>query len=85
MMREFKSIVNSEIDMAGKYRVWVDIGYGETPMFKFDNEVDEETVRDTADMYISNINNGIRNKINNLENQMSVIQKQKLELEEQLI
>ena len=83
-MREFKSITKIEIDIAGKYRVWVDIGYNETPMFKFQEEVDENYVRDIVVDYIINRNKEIEILINEIDFKISVLQSQKSELEGQL-
>ena len=42
-------ILRKEIDIAGKIRVWVDIGNGEVQIFKFSKEPVLQEIRDVVD------------------------------------
>jgi hypothetical protein len=54
---EYMGIINQEIDMADKYRVWVKIDEGEAVMLKFQGEPTEQQIIDATNLYIYNIEN----------------------------
>ena len=54
MEMSFRKIVNKEQDMAGKWRVWVEISDGETIMLKFQENPTTTKIKEETIKYINN-------------------------------
>jgi hypothetical protein len=52
---EFVKINNKEIDEAGKYRVWVDVGDETQIMLKFQSDPSDEEVEVATQRYIDSL------------------------------
>ncbi len=53
-MQEYKKIWKKEMDIAGKYRAYIDIGEGESIILKFHGEVDDATVKKGVEKFLIN-------------------------------
>lgn len=79
-MKEFKSVTQTEKDMAGKRRVWVDIGEGETVMLKFEKDVSQKEIKDEIVKALKNRETQKENEMEQINRQIDDLQIRKKEL-----
>lgn len=79
-MQEFKKVWYTEKDMAGKRRVWVDIG-GESLMLKFDKDVSQQEIKDEVNKVLKAREETKLNEIEEIDRQITELQLRKSLLE----
>jgi len=82
MALEFKKIISKEQDMAGKWRVMVDIGE-ESIMLKFNKEPNLLEVTTETVKTISSRTNLIVDELQSVKDQIKILEEKKLILEEE--
>ena len=81
---EYKSIVNTSVDMAGKHRVTVDVGEAEALVLKFSFEPTEKQVIEEINRILSIEDTSIQDEILDIDNTIQILTDRKAELQEEL-
>ena len=81
---EYKSIVNTAVDIAGKHRVTVDVGEAEALVLKFSFEPTEKQVIEEINRILSIEDTSIQDEILDIDNTIQILTDRKAELQEEL-
>lgn len=82
MSLEFKKIISKEQDMAGKWRVMVDLGE-ESIMLKFDEEPKDDLVLVETEKVVNRKKNEVKDELEGVKEQIKILEERKTVLEEE--